>query len=92
MEQRKNAYYKSPVAAMSSFVWMCCKEPQKKGHLALNNQEPPWSTATRIFRHLYFSAKTADRMRAQMSGISGHVQVREEKKSPESSMLSHDRG
>ena len=39
MEQSKNAYYKSPVAPMSSFFWMCCKERQKKGHLALNNQE-----------------------------------------------------
>ena len=29
-----------------------------------------WSTATRIFRYLDFSGKTADRMRAQMSAIS----------------------
>ena len=39
MEQSKNAYYKSRVVAMSSFFWMCCKERQKKGRLALNNQE-----------------------------------------------------
>ena len=34
-----NAYYKSHVAAMSSFYWMCCKERQEKGRLALNNEE-----------------------------------------------------
>ena len=39
MEQSKNAYYKSHVVATSSFFWMCCKERQKKGRLALNNQE-----------------------------------------------------
>ena len=51
MEQSKNAYYKSPVAPMSSFFWMCCKERQKKGHLALNNQKH-----SLIDGDLYFSA------------------------------------
>ena len=39
MAQSESAYYKSHVAAMSSFFWVCCKERQKKGRLALNNQE-----------------------------------------------------
>ena len=29
MEQSENACYKSHVAAMSSFFWVCCKERQK---------------------------------------------------------------
>ena len=39
MGQSENVYYKSHVAAMSSFFWVCCKERQKKVLLALNNQE-----------------------------------------------------
>ena len=27
------------ISSLSSFFWMCCKEQQKKGHLALKNQE-----------------------------------------------------
>ena len=39
MAQSENVYYKNHVAAMSSLFWVCYKEPQKKGRLALNNQE-----------------------------------------------------
>ena len=70
MKQSKNAYYKSQE---SSYFWMCYKERQKKEHLALNNQEHFLMYGVhRIFRYLDFSGKTADRMRAQMSAISGH--------------------
>ena len=72
MEKSETACYKSNVAAMSSFFWVCCKERQKKGRLALNNKEHFFIDGDSSSCHLYFSGKTADRMRAQMSGISGH--------------------